>query len=236
MKRSKHLRGWNKRFFVLYEDRILYYRTGASKPRGVIHLAIVKAVKTVGTYQIDLVAGTKTIALKAGTKEERHEWVEMLQAQRISERNKRRQSRKKVSFVKEEIKSLVPRLRRSASSGTPLSAIKARQMEAVAREATKSHSSFKPISTLQSGTVGPIISEVTSYSENSFQRRISTRRLTEIKSFGPKKPYTRTTPPPPPKGRKLPSSPAQKKSPGRVLPQTPPPSKSGLPMQVGHEI
>eukprot|EP00465_Bigelowiella_longifila_P000582 CAMPEP_0185282432 /NCGR_PEP_ID=MMETSP1359-20130426/67271_1 /TAXON_ID=552665 /ORGANISM="Bigelowiella longifila, Strain CCMP242" /LENGTH=120 /DNA_ID=CAMNT_0027877977 /DNA_START=783 /DNA_END=1145 /DNA_ORIENTATION=- len=120
--------------------------------------------------------------------------------------------------------------------------MKARQMEAIAREATKSHSSFKHLSTLQSGNVGPTISEVTSFSENSFQRRnptVGKRRLTEIKSFGPKNPYTRSTPPPlpqPPNGRKFLSSPKQKQSSEKVLPQTPPPSKSGLPVQAGHEI
>ncbi|GAB5358497.1 hypothetical protein AAMO2058_000463200 [Amorphochlora amoebiformis] len=93
MKRSKHLRGWFKRFFVLYPNRLVYYRPGAAQSRGEIHLAIIKAVKTVGKYQFNVVAGQKTICLKAGAKLDRHEWIEKLQTQRITFRRTRSLSR-----------------------------------------------------------------------------------------------------------------------------------------------
>mmetsp|Transcript_4388 Transcript_4388/g.10292 ORF Transcript_4388/g.10292 Transcript_4388/m.10292 type:complete len:784 (+) Transcript_4388:171-2522(+) len=100
MKKAKHLRGWNKRYFVLREDRFTYYRPGASEPRGVVHLAAMKAVKAVGKYQFNVVIGVKTMQLKAGTKAERAEWIEKLQIQRIRDKNNRRNpdASKRVSF------------------------------------------------------------------------------------------------------------------------------------------
>lgn len=101
MKKSKHLRGWFKRYFALYEDRIMYYKPGASEPRGVIHLGIVKDVRAVGKYQMNITAGKKVISLKAGTTVERQDWMEYLAVQRSREGERRRSARGRVAFADE---------------------------------------------------------------------------------------------------------------------------------------
>mmetsp|Transcript_17290 Transcript_17290/g.25926 ORF Transcript_17290/g.25926 Transcript_17290/m.25926 type:complete len:720 (+) Transcript_17290:28-2187(+) len=125
MKRSKHLRGWFRRFFVLYPDRILYYRPGATEARGVIHLAVVKAVTVVGKYQLNIVAGTKTVALKAGSKADRFDWIEKIQDARIQLR-----TRKNVRFMSPSSREL-------------------KSMEKLAQHATRSRRESEAVASLQ---------------------------------------------------------------------------------------